>query len=148
MKLIRQAKVLEIIKNKEIETQDELAEELIRLGFTVTQATVSRDIKELKLVKVLSSSGKYKYAHLKKDSKNLSDILIKLIKEVLISVDFSENIICLKTISGSAQIVASTIDSLEIEEVIGTIGGVDTVFILLRSKDDINKMMDKFRKLL
>ncbi|KXZ39648.1 transcriptional regulator, ArgR family [Alkalithermobacter thermoalcaliphilus JW-YL-7 = DSM 7308] len=148
MKLIRQAKILEIIKNNEIETQEELAEHLVKLGFTVTQATVSRDIKELKLVKVLSSSGKYKYAHLKRDDKNFSDIICNMAKEVVVAIDFAENIVSIKTISGSAQIIASIIDSLELEEVVGTIGGIDTVFVLCKSKSDVQKIINRFKKLL
>lgn len=148
MKLSRHSKILEIIKTKEIETQDELAIELESMGIKVTQATVSRDIKELKLVKVLSPSGKYKYTYLEKDDKKSSDKLIRMVKDTLLSMDYSENIICLKTIDGAASIVANAIDSLELKEIIGTISGMNTVFILLRSKDDIEKILDRFKKLL
>ncbi len=148
MKIARHSKILEIIENKEVETQEELAEELSKRGINVTQATVSRDIKDLKLIKVLSQSGKYKYAALKKENRTSSDKLIRLVREVLISLDFSENIICLKTITGSAQLVAHAIDELELKEIIGTVAGIDTVFILIREKEDVEKIMDRFRKLL
>lgn len=148
MKISRHSKILEIIENEEVETQEELAEKLRGNGINVTQATVSRDIKELKLIKVLSQSGKYKYAVLKNDNKGSSDKLIRLIREVLVSLDFAENIICLKTIQGSAQLVSHAIDELELKEIVGTISGVDTVFVLIKDKDDVDKIMDRFRKLI
>ncbi len=148
MKLSRHSQILEIIKDKEIETQDELALELKEVGINVTQATVSRDIKELKLVKVLSPSGKYKYTYLEKDDKKSSDKLIRVAKDTLISMDYSENIICLRTIKGAAPIVAHAVDSLELREIVGTIGGINTVFILLRDRKDIEQIMERFKKLL
>ncbi|KDR94116.1 transcriptional regulator, ArgR family [Peptoclostridium litorale DSM 5388] len=148
MKLSRHSQILEIIKDKEIETQDELALELKGVGINVTQATVSRDIKELKLVKVLSPSGKYKYTYLEKDDKKSSDKLIRVAKDTLISMDYSENIICLRTIKGAAPIVAHAVDSLELREIVGTIGGINTVFILLRDRNDVEQIMERFKKLL
>ena len=148
MKLSRHSQILEIIKDKEIETQDELALELKEVGINVTQATVSRDIKELKLVKVLSPSGKYKYTYLEKDDKKSSDKLIRVAKDTLISMDYSENIICLRTIKGAAPIVAHAVDSLELREIVGTIGGINTVFILLRDRNDVEQIMERFKKLL
>jgi len=148
LKLSRHSQILELIKNKEIETQDELALELKTIGINVTQATVSRDIKELKLVKVLSPSGKYKYTYLEKDDKKSSDRLIRIAKETLMSMDFSENIICLRTVKGAAPIVAHAIDSLELGEIVGTVGGVDTVFVLVRDKKDMDHILERFKKLL
>ncbi|SHH08662.1 arginine repressor [Tepidibacter thalassicus] len=148
MKISRHSKILEIIENEEIETQEDLAQRLRDNGINVTQATVSRDIKELKLVKVLTGDGKYKYAALKKEKKGSSDRLIRLIKEVLIDLDSSENIVCLKTVPGSAQLVAKAIDELELKEIVGTIAGIDTVFILIKSLEFVEKIKDRFRMLI
>lgn len=147
MKIYRHSKILEIIQSEEIDTQEELAEKLKTSGINVTQATVSRDIKELKLIKVLGQSGSYKYSVLRNDKKDSSDKLIRLIRDVLVSLDFAQNIICLKTIQGSAQIVARAIDDLELREIVGTIAGIDTVFVLIRDVNDVEKIMDRFRKL-
>lgn len=148
MKITRHTKILDIIKEKEIETQDELSQELKDLGISITQATVSRDIKELKLVKVLSNTGKYKYTYFEKEDKSSPDKLIRFMKEILVSMDYSENIICLKTIDGAGQIASKAIDGLESKEIIGTIGDFNTVFVLLKDRNDIEKIMDRFRKLL
>ncbi|SHJ65220.1 arginine repressor [Tepidibacter formicigenes] len=148
MKISRHSKILEIIENEEIETQDDLAQRLRDNGINVTQATVSRDIKELKLVKVLTRDGRYKYAALKKEEKGSSDRLIRLIKEVLVDLDSSENIVCLKTVSGSAQLVARAIDELDLREIVGTIAGMDTVFVLIKNIEYVEKIKDRFRKLI
>ena len=99
-------------------------------------------------MKVLSPSGKYKYTYLEKDDKKSSDKLIRVAKDTLISMDYSENIICLRTIKGAAPIVAHAVDSLELREIVGTIGGINTVFILLRDRKDIEQIMERFKKLL
>ena len=118
MKQQRHAKILEIIENNEIDTQDELVFELGKAGIQVTQATISRDIKELKLVKVLGGNGEYKYASLRESDKNSFDKLVRFVKEVLLSIDYSENIICLKTVDGAGNLVAKVIDSLEEKEIL------------------------------
>ena len=133
MKQSRHSRIIEIIEQKEIDTQDELVYELGKAGIQVTQATISRDIKELKLVKVLGNNGNYKYAILKDSDKSSFDKLIRFVKDVLISIDYSGNIICLKTVDGAANLVAKVIDSLEEKEILGTIGGTDTVFVLLKN---------------
>ncbi|GAB6087790.1 arginine repressor [Alkaliphilus crotonatoxidans] len=148
MKYTRHAKILEIIENKEIETQEELSEELRKLGLNVTQATVSRDIKELRLIKVLAKNGKYKYATLKSQDSVLSDRLIRLFKDSILSIDYSSNIIVLKTIPAAAQAAASAIDAAGLEGIIGSVAGDDTIFVLIK---DINKMeetIEKFKKLM
>lgn len=148
MKITRHTNILEIIKEKEVETQEELSQELRNIGINVTQATVSRDIKELKLVKVLSPTGKYKYTYFEKEDKSSPDKLIRFMKDILVSMDYSENIICLKTIDGAGQIAAKAVDGLESREIVGTIGGFNTVFVLLRDRNDVDKIMDRFKKLL
>lgn len=148
MKINRHSRILEIIENNEIETQDELVEQLALDGINVTQATISRDIKELKLVKVLSGSGKYKYAAFKSEDKKSYDRFIRLIKEVLVNIDYTENMVVLKTLDGSAQLVAQVIDSLGTREIVGTVSGLNTVFVLVRDKNDIGKIVDRMKKLL
>lgn len=148
MKISRHNKILEIIESNDITTQDELVQKLRDHGMNVTQATVSRDIKDLKLVKVLTKDGNYKYAALKKEEKGSSDRLIRLLKELLVGIDSAENIVCLKTIPRSAQLVAKAVDQLEIKEVVGTIAGIDTVFVLLKSTEDVDIINGRFRKLI
>lgn len=148
MKINRHSRILEIIENNEIETQDELVDQLALDGINVTQATISRDIKELKLVKVLSGSGKYKYAAFKSEDKKSYDRFIRLIKEVLVNIDYTENMVVLKTLDGSAQLVAQVIDSLGTREIVGTVSGLNTVFVLVRDKNDIGKIVDRMKKLL
>ncbi|SES70670.1 transcriptional regulator, ArgR family [Natronincola peptidivorans] len=148
MKYTRHAKILEIIENREIETQEELSEELKRIGLNVTQATVSRDIKELRLIKVLSKSGKYKYATLKSQDTILSDRLVRLFKDAIISYDHAGNILVLKTIPAAAQAAASAIDATNFDGIVGTVAGDDTIFVLVRDSDKMEEMKDKFRKLM
>lgn len=148
MKQSRHSRIIEIIEQKEIDTQDELVYELGKAGIQVTQATISRDIKELKLVKVLGNNGNYKYAILKDSDKSSFDKLIRFVKDVLISIDYSGNIICLKTVDGAANLVAKVIDSLEEKEILGTIGGTDTVFVLMKNMDDVPVFVERFEKLL
>ncbi len=148
MKYTRQAKILEIIKNKEIETQEELSEELKKLGLNVTQATVSRDIKELRLIKSLSKNGRYKYATLENQNTILSDRLMRLFKDSILSIDHAGNILVLKTFPGAGQAAASTIDAINYEEIVGTIAGDDTIFVLIRDEKSIEDIKEKFRDLM
>ena len=148
MKYTRHAKILEIIENREIETQEELSEELRKLGLNVTQATVSRDIKELRLIKVLSKTGKYKYATLKSQDSVLSDRLIRLFKDSILSLDHSGNILVIRTIPAAAQAAASAIDAANFEGAVGTVAGDDTIFVVVRDADKMEEMKEKFRKLI
>ncbi len=148
MKYTRHAKILEIIENKEIETQEELSEELRKLGLNVTQATVSRDIKELRLIKVLSKSGKYKYATLKSQDSVLSDRLIRLFKDSILSIEYSGNMIVLKTIPAAAQAAASAIDAASLEGIIGSVAGDDTIFVLIKDVNKMDETIENFKKLM
>ncbi|AKL95308.1 arginine repressor [Clostridium aceticum] len=148
MKYTRHAKILEIIDNKEIETQEELSEELKKMGLNVTQATVSRDIKELRLIKVMSKSGKYKYATLNSQENILSDRLIRLFKDAILSYDHAGNILVLRTIPAAAQAAASAIDAANMEDIVGTVAGDDTIFVVIRDATKMEEMIDKFRKLM
>ena len=137
MKYTRHSKILEIIESQEIETQEELSEELKTNGFNVTQATVSRDIKELRLIKVLSKSGKYKYATLESQNSILSDRMVRVFKDVIVSIECAGNILVIKTIPAGGQAGASAIDAANLDGVVGTVAGDDTIFVVIK---DINKM--------
>ncbi len=148
MKIARHAKILELIENKEIETQEELAEELKACGFNITQATVSRDIKELRLIKTLSDTGKYKYSTIKPHDSDLADRHAKVFKESALKVDYAINIVVVKTIPGAAQGAAAVIDALDWPEVVGTIAGDDTIFVLSRNEKNAVNTMEKLKKLM
>lgn len=145
-KYARQSKILELIKSTEIETQEDLAGALKKTGIDVTQATVSRDIRELKLVKVAISEGRYKYHTMENNVEGSSERLIKILKSSMVSVNVAENMIIIKTIPGAAQICASAIDTLGIDEVLGTIAGDDTIFIAVDGKDTANIIVKDFNK--
>lgn len=148
MKIARHAKILEIIAEKEIETQEELADELQKQGIDVTQATVSRDIKELRLIKVLSDDGKkYKYATMNKVDNHVSDKLMTLLSESIINIDYAGNTIAIKTLSGTAPAAAEAIDTLNWKDVVGTLAGDNTIFILVRNEDSVKELVEKLKKL-
>ena len=129
----RQSKILEIISIKEIETQDELARELKNANFDITQATISRDIKELGLTKILSSSGKYKYCFVGSDEQVISNKYISIFKESVISVKAAMNLIVIKTMKGMGAGVASFVDKLNITDLLGAVNGDDTVMLIFPS---------------
>ena len=145
-KYTRQTKILELISKKEIETQEELAEGLKAMGIDVTQATISRDIKELRLVKVMSKNGKYKYATIGQSQEGITDRLNKIFENSVVSIDNAMNIIILKTIPGAAQICASAIDYMGVDDIVGTLAGDDTVFVAIRTMDDIENVLEEFKK--
>lgn len=148
MKKRRQAKILELISNNEIETQEELQELLLSFGFEVTQATISRDIKELRLVKDLSSRGRYIYSTGKKIKDNLSSRAGGIFNESIISIDYALNTIVIKCFSGMANAACAAIDSMEHNEVLGTIAGDDTIFMLCRTEESAKNFTNKLRKIL
>ncbi|MEG2185701.1 MAG: arginine repressor, partial [Clostridia bacterium] len=133
MKSSRQIAILEIISKQMIETQEELADALNTHGFQVTQATVSRDIKELRLVKVLATDGKYRYVIADKAENTLNERLIRMFHETVVSINSAYNQIIIKTIPASANIAAETIDSLQWPEILGTIAGDNTIMLIVRS---------------
>lgn len=148
MKIARHAKILDLIEKKPIETQEELAEELKREGIDVTQATVSRDIKELRLVKVLGENGHYRYAPLRQQDEGVINRLTALLKESLVKVDYAGNIIVLKTLSGTAMAAAAAIDALDINEIVGSLAGDDTIFLLVREDSQVEDVANRFGKFL
>lgn len=140
--------ILEIINEKAIETQEELAEELKQAGFDVTQATVSRDIKTLKLIKVLGADGRYKYATIKADQNNFSGKMVSIFTNTVLHVENVDKMVVVKTLSGSASAAAEAIDSLSFVEVAGTIAGDNTIFILVRTTEKAEELVDKMRKMM
>ena len=147
MKTRRHAKILELIKEHDIDTQDELLRHLREEGFDVTQATVSRDIRELKLTKAPSESGKQRYMVLQNHG-NFSDKYIRILQDGFLSMDMAQNILVIKTVSGMAMAVAAALDAIHFNEIVGCIAGDDTIMCAVRSVDDTILVMDKIRKLI
>lgn len=148
MKSKRQNKILEIISQRDIETQEELVDALVDLGFRVTQATISRDIKELKLVKIQSPSGVYKYSANKKQDTKDFDVLMRIFRDTVVSVEFAMNTVVVKTLTGSANAAAEVIDGLNLDGVLGTLAGDNTIFIATASVAASGEIAGKFLKLL
>ena len=148
MKLNRHSEILRIIEGKDIETQEELADELKQRGFDVTQATVSRDIKELRLVKVLAPSGVYKYSSMDREDAPISDRLIRVFSESVISMDYANNLIIIKTIIAGAMAAAAGIDALNWPEIIGCVAGDDTVLVVVRNNELTKTVVQRFNKLI
>lgn len=148
MKIARHAKILEIINSNDIETQEELAEELKKNGMNVTQATVSRDIKELKLIKVLAESGKYKYATITHTESFMSNKLVNIFTQTVINVETVENFVVVRTISGSASAAAEAIDSLNFDGIAGTLAGDNTIFVLARTPEKAQAISQKMKKMI
>ncbi len=149
LKSRRQLRIVDIIKTQEISTQEDLADRLRREGINVTQATVSRDIKEMHLVKVPTGDGRYRYA-LPEEKTNgpHSERLLRILRECVISHDASENIVVIHTLSATAQSVAEAIDNLKAEEVIGTLAGERTVFVVIKPKEMVKGFLERLRQLL
>ncbi|AYE35652.1 arginine repressor [Clostridium septicum] len=148
MKSKRHNKILEIINGKDIETQEELAEELKMAGFDVTQATVSRDIKILKLIKMQSASGKYRYVASSKEQKDINDKLASILSNAAVSVENVDKFVVVKTLTGSANAVAEAIDTLFDTDVAGTIAGDNTIFILVRNIEKAEELVTRVRKMI
>ena len=123
MKSKRHVKILELIRKYEIETQEELCEKLNREGYSVTQATVSRDIRELKLTKISTDHGKQKYTSLTEKSGDMEDKFIRIFKDGFVSMDMAQNILVIKTVSGMAMAVAAALDEIHFHEIVGCIAG-------------------------
>lgn len=143
MKKVRHRKIVEVIEKYDVETQEELAGYLKEAGFAVTQATVSRDIRELKLSKVPSGNGKQKYVVLKQDDSYLGDKYIRVLRDGFVSMDMAQNILVVKTVSGMAMAVAAAIDALKFTEVVGCIAGDDTIMVAVRTVEETSVLMDK-----
>ena len=148
MKSNRQQKIIELVDNYEIETQEELADRLREEGFQVTQATVSRDIRALKLSKVSCGIGRQKYIAMKQKDTHLSEKYIRVLKDGFVSMDTAQNILVIKTVSGMAMAVAAAVDAMEMKEIVGSIAGDDTIMAAVRTTEDTKIVMDKILEIL
>ncbi len=148
MKAKRHDMIHKLIASENIETQEELAAKLREQGLSVTQATVSRDIKELRLIKVLTPEGRYKYATVEKAESDLQERFIRMFSNCVLSITASGNIIVIKTIAGSASPAAEAVDSMKWPDIIGTIAGDNTIFIVVREGRPVNDIIKKFQKML
>lgn len=146
MKVERHSKIVELIGKHNIETQEDLAEQLNKEGYNVTQATVSRDIRELKLSKVQGDSGRQKYAVFHPQTE-FNDKYIRILHDSFLSMDMAQNLLVVKTVSGMAMAVAAALDSMHLGEIVGCIAGDDTVMCAVRTVDDTMILMDKIKKL-
>ena len=146
MKLERHSKIVELIGKYQIGTQEELAEYLNKEGYNVTQATVSRDIRELRLSKVAGEDGKQHYVVLQ-NQENFNDKYIRILKDGFLNMDMAQNILVNKTVSGMAMAVAAALDELHFHEIVGCVAGDNTIMCAVRSVDDTIIVMDKLKKL-
>ena len=146
-KTVRQNKIIELISTKEVETQEELVALLNGLNFNVTQATVSRDIKELNLVKVEGINKKYKYSKIDINNQNISPQIINLFKQIVTSIECANNIIVVKTLSGNASAAGMAIDQMHFSQILGTVAGDDTVLIVAKSSSDAEVVIKGLRSL-
>lgn len=150
MKAERQQKILELIREKDICTQEELAKELINAGFCVTQATVSRDIRELRLFKTGKDNEKQKYSVLSDSNggPQKNDKFIRVLKEGFVSMDMAQNILVIKSISGMAMAVAAALDAMSWNEIVGCIAGDDTIMCAIRTVEDTYTVMNKIKRII
>lgn len=148
MKIQRHAKIVELINQYDIDTQEELARRLKEAGFRVTQATVSRDIRELRLTKIAVDGGKQKYVVMNTQSSELDEKYLRILRDGFVSMDMAQNILVIRTVSGMAMAVAAAMDALNWKEIAGCIAGDDTIMCAIRSVDDTLLVMDKIQKIL
>lgn len=148
MKLRRHEAIIDLVNNQDINTQEELMENLQKQGFKVTQATVSRDIKELRIFKALGKDGKYRYSTGGRNALDKTSGFESLFASSVEEVDSAENIVVIKTMTGMAQAVCMSLDSIDFENIVGTIAGDDTIFVLCRNLKATEEMLNKFRKLI
>ena len=148
MRYSRQNKILDIINTNEVETQDKLVALLKKNGYKVTQATISRDIKEIQLIKTLSPSGKYKYTVGTNSDQPVTDRFIKIFRDTILTVASSGNIIVIKTLTGCANAACEAIDSLNVQNVIGTIAGDNTIFVVVNDPSNVPALVSKFNEMI
>ena len=147
MKKKRHEKIIDLITRYEVETQEELVDSLRADGYEVTQATVSRDIRELKLSKIPNGRGKQKYVAFQGEEVHLGDKYARVLKEGYVSMDLAQNLLVLKTVSGMAMAVAAAVDAMSIEEVVGCIAGDNTVMMAMRNVQDARIVMEKIGRM-
>ncbi|MDF2870261.1 arginine repressor [Clostridium sp. KNHs205] len=148
MKVGRQSKIIELISKNDIETQEDLADLLTQAGYNVTQATISRDIRELKLTKVAVDDGRQKYIVLNNTETGMSEKYVRVLREGFLSMDMAQNIIVIKTVSGMAMAVAAALDALHIQGIMGCIAGDDTLMCVIKTTEETIGVMEKLNKLI
>ena len=148
MKAKRQALIREIVEAQSIQTQEELAEALRAHGMVVTQATVSRDIREMHLLKVLAEDGSYRYATMEKSDSGMNDRLIRMLTDSVVEMNSANNLIVIHTLPGSAHVAAEAIDNLKWPETIGTIAGDNTSLVIVRTNEEVDTVMKRFHSII
>ena len=148
MKKSRQEKIMEIIESKDVETQEELANYLKEAGFAVTQATVSRDIRKLKLSKIPDGKGRQKYAASKREDGSVEERYIRVLREGFTSMDMAQNLVVIRTVSGMAMAVAAALDAMKFPEVLGCIAGDDTIMVASRTVEEAGELIHKIREMI
>ena len=143
----RQDAIRDIVRAKSIHTQRSLVEELQDLGFNCTQATVSRDIKEMHLLKVLAEDGTYRYATMEKSDSGMNDRLIRMLADSVVDMNSANNLIVIHTLPGSAHVAAEAVDNLKWPEVLGTIAGDNTILVIVRSNEEVEAVIKRFRSI-
>lgn len=148
MKAARQAEILKLIREYEIGTQEELCEKLNGAGYAVTQATVSRDIRELKLTKISSEDGRQRYVSFRESAEDMEEKFVRVFREGFVSMDRAQNILVIRTVAGMAMAVAAALDAMHFPEAAGCIAGDDTIFCAMRSEEDTGKLTEKLKNML
>lgn len=148
MKSSRQTAILSLVEQQDIKTQEELAKKLRERGISVTQATVSRDIKELRLLKVMSEGGGYKYATADRAEHGISERFVRMFVDSVISINYSGNIVVIRTLAGSANVAGEAIDNMRWSEILGTLSGDNTIFVVTRTPEDAPNVVERFREII
>lgn len=146
MKLARQAKILELIANEAVETQEELANKLKKSGFQVTQATVSRDIRELKLTKQADKGGRSRYVVHKGEDDSMENKYIRVLQNAFVSMDVAQNLLVIHTVSGMAMAAAAALDEMKLKEIVGCIAGDNTIMCATHSTEEAVRLMEQIEK--
>lgn len=147
MKTTRHAKILQLINEYTIDTQEELLRRLREENFEVTQATVSRDIKELRLIKTLSDDGKYKYSVSKENSRDLSSKFYSLLSDSAVIIDCAGNMVVIKCLTGMAQAVCASMDLMQWNGLLGTLAGDDTIFVVMKNEESAQQLVAELKKM-
>lgn len=148
MKIGRQARIVDLIAKYDIETQEELADYLKKEGYRVTQATISRDIRELKLTKIATNDGRQKYALMQPQGAGMNEKYLRVLKDGFVSMDMAQNILVIKTVSGMAMAVAAALDAMDCHEIVGSIAGDDTIMCAVRTVEDTTALMGRLRRIM
>ena len=148
MKRNRHDKIIEIIASNVVETQEQLAALLMEAGYDVTQATVSRDISQMKLAKQATEDGKYKYVYTTADSDVMQDKYVSVLRAGYVSMDVAQNLLVIKTVSGMAMALAAAIDALDFPQIVGCIAGDDTIMIAIKTSEEAVEVMEELRTLM